>query len=589
MFFFYLFEEDQSVMAVAVVRRWPSRGVVAAAACISLFGCWTISASVFSITVLFIFIPGICAVLLATLLVAWILRGVAPHRSTGLRRDLDEKSRWYVGGAAVSVAAAFLAIAIVPASIVFTFSPWTLPESGATLVKLGAVSDTAVRVWLRAPDSATFAVSFRRVADSAWDETTSVELSQAHDHIGVAQLDTLRPNTEYVYRVKLNGAPRDDLSGSFKTLPVPGSASLVRFAFGSCAMKSLHAGYDMRGFDDVARMEPHFLLMLGDLIYADVPMSLIGLGQDASAYRAHYRRTFSDKFLATMGRSIPTFFQYDDHEIINDMQDATNPIFRPAVERWREYAGRGNPPNGGNWSGGIGGRADIDGFEPTYYAFAAGGACIFVADTRGHRTKDSILGPTQTAELYSWLLRSSRARNGSSNECTFKIIASPVPVTPNYDNRGEGWRDYADLVELLAFGNEHNGTLDGLLFISGDAHMQGVYELAPGLLEISSSPISTSGVPFLTISGKQAQIVWEQSDFGSGNGEQVATVDVDMTAEARLVIRLYSGRTGSEPRLALTITPNGGWAITGGTQAARATAKDAAAMAAGGVPLYPPR
>ena len=45
-------------------------------------------------------------------------RGVAPHRSTGLRRDLDEKSRWYVGGAAVSVAAAFLAIAIVPASIV---------------------------------------------------------------------------------------------------------------------------------------------------------------------------------------------------------------------------------------------------------------------------------------------------------------------------------------------------------------------------------------------------------------------------------------------------------------------------------------
>ena len=321
--------------------------------------------------------------------------------------------------------------------------------------------------------------------------------------------------------------------------------------------------------------------MLGDLIYADVPMSLIGLGQDASAYRAHYRRTFSDKFLATMGRSIPTFFQYDDHEIINDMQDATNPIFRPAVERWREYAGRGNPPNGGNWSGGIGGRADIDGFEPTYYAFAAGGACIFVADTRGHRTKDSILGPTQTAELYSWLLRSSRARNGSSNECTFKIIASPVPVTPNYDNRGEGWRDYADLVELLAFGNEHNGTLDGLLFISGDAHMQGVYELAPGLLEISSSPISTSGVPFLTISGKQAQIVWEQSDFGSGNGEQVATVDVDMTAEARLVIRLYSGRTGSEPRLALTITPNGGLAITGGTQAARATAKDAAAMAAG--------
>ena len=80
------------------------------------------------------------------------------------------------------------------------------------------------------------------------------------------------------------------------------------------------------------------------------------------------------------------------------------------------------------------------------------------------------------------------------------------------------------------------------------------------------------------------------------NGEQVATVDVDTTLESgrgpELVVRLFSSGTKggfAEPRLAVTITPGGGWAVSGGSQAARAAAPNAAAVAAGGAPLLPSR
>ena len=359
-----------------------------------------LATSVFRITVLYITLPGLALIAAALALVAWLLRGVAPHRGN-LRRGFAGRSAWYAGAAALALLAALLGAALAPVAIVYTFSPYILTESSATLVRLGAVSDTAVRVWVRAPGSASFAVSFRSTAEegAAWVRgADAVALPPAWDHTGVAQLSGLAPGTEYAYRVELGGVAAEDvdgdlLRGSFWTLPPPGAASRVRFVFGSCSMKSMHLGYEMVGFKAVQDFKPSFQLFLGDLIYADVPMSIIGLGSDSDAYRAHYRRTFADVHLATMGRSVPTFYQYDDHEIVNDMRDPSNPTFRPAVQVWREYAGSGNPPYsappgavGANNNNASAPAATTDGsaegFEPTYYEFRAGGACFFVLARR---------------------------------------------------------------------------------------------------------------------------------------------------------------------------------------------------------------
>jgi len=181
----------------------------------------------------------------------------------------------------------------------------------------------------------------------------NVPISASDDHTGHvfvgSHVDSdfeLTADTTYEYALSFKGGDdRDDddqetvtTGGSFTTLPLPSAPSVVRFGFGSCSMKSRHANYELSGFSRVLSLSPSFLLFLGDLIYADVPLSGIGFGAQEDQYRAHYRRTFGDEHLKKMGRVIPTFFQYDDHEILNDVIDIEHPSFETAIRSWKEVS-----------------------------------------------------------------------------------------------------------------------------------------------------------------------------------------------------------------------------------------------------------
>jgi len=180
-------------------------------------------------------------------------------------------------------------------------------------------------------------------------------------------------------------------------------------------------------------------------------------------------------------------------------------------------------------------------------------------------------------KLQEWLLHNQRP----TSPCTFKIIASPVPVTPNYVTR-EGWGTYEDLSVLTSFIRSENIT--GTVFISGDSHMQGVYELGGGdntgnnnlnILEVSSSPISTGGVPLRTIAGDEMRTIWDQDDFGEeSTGEQVGVISLDSRGEVdTLTVELWSGGNGfSRPVLVLSVNATDGWEITGGDKINHAVA-----------------
>jgi len=58
------------------------------------------------------------------------------------------------------------------------------------------------------------------------------------------------------------------------------------------------------GFTAVRKLSPSFAIFLGDLIYADVPLSFLGLGTNIDAYRSHYRQTFDDPRMAAAGLSL---------------------------------------------------------------------------------------------------------------------------------------------------------------------------------------------------------------------------------------------------------------------------------------------
>lgn len=171
---------------------------------------------------------------------------------------------------------------------------------------------------------------------------------------------------------------------------------------------------------------------------------------------------------------------------------------------WKEYVGSSNL--GSPLPDEVLTRNITDGFEPVHFVIDAGPACIFVMDTRGFRREKSdteeklVLGEGQMAQVKSWLVR-------SHGVCPFKVLASPVPVTPNYSHE-EGWGGCNDLDEILAYADANS--IDGIVFLSGDSHMQGVYEIAPGILEISASPASAQGPPFQTIGEDESQVVWEQ-------------------------------------------------------------------------------
>ena len=372
------------------------------------------------ITVLYTAFPSLLALLFVVVWSAWFGGRGAPVAAW--------RRLWRAGSRparALMVAYVAFVLAISIAMLLYVLSPYAFPHRGLVAARLGAVTSTSLRVWARAPDAAQFGVRYR-TEGGAWTEPAAVGASGVAllladaDHTGVAQLTDLSPATRYEYEVVFDGdgtSTPSALSGHFSTLPPEHAPSAVRFVFGSCVMKSETAGYELDGLSDVLAFAPALWLNLGDLIYADVPLSGVGLGGDVGAYRAHYRRTMADAHAAALQRAVPGFFQIDDHEILNDWKTSDGATFAAATRAYGEYAGSLNPG---------GGASDVAG-KVGFYTFVVAHVCVFVADTRTRRGADTILGASQLAAATSWL-RATR----DVQPCAHKVFASPVPVTQNY-------------------------------------------------------------------------------------------------------------------------------------------------------------
>ena len=180
---------------------------------------------------------------------------------------------------------------------------------------------------------------------------------------------------------------------------------------------------------------------------------------------------------------------------------AQAPALTPAslVQAWNEYAGLANP-------------------DPLYsnglcYTFETHQGDFFILDTRSSRgtrqTSLSMLGSKQTAALHSFLLTST---------ASFKFIASPQPVSKNVPPHGkkkkEAWSGHASERDaLLDFIESNNVT--GVIFLSGDLHQVGVYELRPdsGVFEITASPFDASGQLFNHAGGKGDRTLYESWSY----------------------------------------------------------------------------
>lgn len=263
---------------------------------------------------------------------------------------------------------------------------------------LGRLSHDGVGVWVRTSRPARFLVTCR-IGHVCVARSSIGETHLENDNTGWVRITGLKPNTTYNYEVELDSGYWME-GGSFTTLP---HEDLVRnphnpkglfnfsFEFG-CGnqQNSLEdPGPNLPGYKTMyenLKGKIHFQIMNGDWLYEEqrdfpvekwqrmnrvpdenipnvvqVAPTIVGVWQN---YKTYLSRTEN---LARWHRNIPTFFIYDDHEMINDINGTNNPgyrhrktVFRDiGVQAWRDYLGWSNPLSDSDPQGIWFGKADL--------------------------------------------------------------------------------------------------------------------------------------------------------------------------------------------------------------------------------------
>jgi len=249
---------------------------------------------------------------------------------------------------------------------------------------LGHVTSDSVRVWGRTSDPSEFVVRYGFDGEGMSDVSSPIATSLAHDNTGVVVLDGLKSDTRYEYQIWVNGRPHGE-RGTFKTLPDqealvdpehnPDGLFNFRFQIGSCANQNpLHGiGHHTPTYETLNRdwdNRVSFHIMNGDWLYeelwdypAEAWRMVQGVPQDAvpnavqwmptvvgvwENYKLYLRRNHD---LSDWHRNVPSYFTFDDHELVNDIWGTATAgkrhrrtVFRDiGTYAWYNYLGWANP------------------------------------------------------------------------------------------------------------------------------------------------------------------------------------------------------------------------------------------------------
>jgi alkaline phosphatase D len=217
-------------------------------------------------------------------------------------------------------------------------------------------------------------------------------------------------------------------------------------------------------------LKAHFMIFMGDFIYADVPKRF---GTDAETYRREYRQVYSSPQWESVSSeaNLPWIHVLDDHEIANDWDKNTTGVYEAAVDPWHHYQASVNP----------------DPVRPgaTYFTFDQGPASFFMIDTRRYRQpfdgtdgsygesqaetgyKKSMLGNEQLKDLLDWL--AAPVPTG----VRWKVVVSSIPFTKNWRFGSEDtWAGYLGERQIILESMWDVGLRGGVgvVVLSGDRH-----------------------------------------------------------------------------------------------------------------------
>ena len=319
-------------------------------------------------------------------------------------------------------------------------------------IQSGDVSVDSGVVWARADRPSRMLVEVA-TSDSFRDIRSAVAIDALpeSDFTAKALLEDLPSGQDIFYRIRFEDLASSVLGepqvGRFRTAPShSGSVSFVWSGDTAGQGWGIDEGRGgMRTYATMQGNRPDFFIHSGDSIYADCPIeSKIKLpdgetwtnivtedksriAQTLSDFRGNYKYNLLDNNLRLFNAEVPTFAQWDDHEVTND--------WWPGEIR-SDYSDRSTMLLAAR------ARRAFHEFMPTYQTMAEAGRVyrkiaygplldVFMLDMRSYRgpnTEQSeitpgrgttILGATQLA----WLKRELRR-----SQATWKVIAADLPI-----------------------------------------------------------------------------------------------------------------------------------------------------------------
>lgn len=350
-------------------------------------------------------------------------------------------------------------------------------------VQSGDVDENSGMVWVRADRPTRVHFEYATVESFA----NAVKLPPLHalpeSDFAVKRLLADLPADQHIFwRAQLAdlsdlNAVSEPITGHFRTAPA--TARSVRFAWsGDTAGQGWGINLEdggMRTYATMAKHEPEFFIHSGDTIYADNAIaaekempgggmwkSVVAEGVEKVAesldeFRGRWKYNMLDEHVRAFNARVPTLFQWDDHEVVNNWSDAKSLL---ADDRYTEKsvalltarAGRAfhemtpiryTPEEPGR----------------VYRKIAYGPLLdIFFVDLRSYRGPNGpsmeteltpaarILGETQA----NWLKRELKA-----SKATWKVIASDMPIGVIV------WDNFKEKTGAEAIANGDNGPARG--------------------------------------------------------------------------------------------------------------------------------
>ncbi len=236
--------------------------------------------------------------------------------------------------------------------------------------------------------------------------------------------------------------------------PQQGVSGTYRVGFGSCIREGENS--EQWIFNRIAKKKPNAFMLIGDIVYNDLPSNHSANGQLDTKYERQLKVEFFKKLFSTT----PMYSIWDDHDFWENNTSAEK-VSRK-IRTWSRKLFTSILPNPSHGEYG----------EGIYFKWSIGDVDFFMLDTRWFRRTKSgnqLLGDQQT----QWLKRELKQSNG-----TFKVLVSSVQW--NDKGKGECWKKFKEERDSL-FRYIFEEKISGILLLSGDIHQAAAYRLNPNL------------------------------------------------------------------------------------------------------------